>query len=40
MIDVDVETGKLNITDQIITEIETYAQRFATGHLIEADIAY
>lgn len=30
-IDVDVATGDLNITDQIISEIEHHAQRFAVG---------
>ncbi len=31
VIDVDVETGDLAITDEVITEIEHHAQRFATG---------
>jgi hypothetical protein len=31
VIDVDVETGDLNVSDQTISEIETRAQRFATA---------
>ncbi len=31
VIDVDVETGDLSITDQTISEIEAHAQRFAIG---------
>jgi hypothetical protein len=30
-IDVNVETGELQITDQLIEELEENAQRFATG---------
>lgn len=30
-VDVDVETGELQITDQLIEEIEENAQRFAAG---------
>jgi hypothetical protein len=30
-IDVDVESGDLNITDEIISEIEHHAHRFAVG---------
>ncbi|MEM7345061.1 MAG: hypothetical protein AAF485_12525 [Chloroflexota bacterium] len=30
-IDVDVETGDLNVTDQIISRIEHHAQRFAAS---------
>jgi hypothetical protein len=31
VIDVDVESGELNISDQTIPEIENHAQRFASG---------